>query len=135
MKKKNNEEELQMPNVSAYEKEYSDRKLWAKVGKVAEKAGLKVVYAVVLLYYVMKSPEVPLKSKGVIVGALGYFILPIDLIPDAIPVLGFTDDFAALTAVIKSVQGNITPEMEVKACERLHKWFGDFDESQLKGIW
>lgn len=133
--KKNNEEELQMPNVSAYEKEYSDRKLWAKVGKVAEKAGLKVVYAVVLLYYVMKSPEVPLKSKGVIVGALGYFILPIDLIPDAIPVLGFTDDFAALTAVIKSVQGNITPEMEVKACERLRKWFGDFDESQLKGIW
>lgn len=135
MKKKNNEEELQMPNVSAYEKEYSDRKLWAKVGKVAEKAGLKVVYAVVLLYYVMKSPEVPLKSKGVIAGALGYFILPIDLIPDAIPVLGFTDDFAALTAVIKSVQGNITPEMEVKSCERLHKWFGDFDESQLKGIW
>ena len=129
METSENNNEKMLPNVRGYEKEYSDRRLWAKVARVAEKAGLKVTYAVVLLYYVMKSPAVPLKTKGIIAGALGYFILPVDLVPDAIPVAGFTDDFAALVAVIKCVAEYTTPR------ERLHKWFGDFDEAQLKGIW
>ena len=134
METSENNNEKMLPNVRGYEKEYSDRRLWAKVARVAEKAGLQVTYAVVLLYYVMKSPAVPLKTKGIIAGALGYFILPVDLVPDAIPVAGFTDDFAALVAVIKCVAEYTTPEIDAKARERLHKWFGDFDETQLKGI-
>ena len=49
--------------------------------------------------------------------------MPIDLIPDVIPGLGFTDDAAALVTVIKVVKNNITPEIENQAREKLSEWF------------
>ena len=48
--------------------------------------------------------------------------MPVDLIPDFI-LLGFTDDAAALAAVIKVVKNNITPEIENQAREKLSEWF------------
>ena len=59
-----------------------------------------------------------------ILGALGYFILPLDFIPDAILGLGFTDDLAALAWALFKMKQYITPEIERKARERLREWFG-----------
>lgn len=58
-------------------------------------------------------------------GALGYLILPIDLIPDVVPVLGLTDDAAAITLAYDTVKASITPEIERKAKEKLAQWFGE----------
>ena len=66
----------------------------------------------------MQSPTMPAKDKAIIVAVLGYFILPTDLIPDLITVLGFTDDAAALIWAIKTVKKNITPEVESQAKEK-----------------
>lgn len=92
---------------------------------------MKVVYVALILYYELTDPDIDAKEKAVIIGALGYFILPIDLIPDAIPVAGFTDDLAALLAAYKFVQHNITPEVEAKAKAKLAEWFGDIDERDI----
>ena len=76
-----------------------------------------------LLYYVLISRDVSVKDKGLIIGALGYLILPLDLIPDFIPVAGFADDAAALAAVLKMVASNVTPEIEARAKAKANELF------------
>ena len=85
-------ENLNLPDFSKYAKGFSESKFWDKLAAFAKSAGLKVVAAALLLYYVLKSEDTPRADKAKIVGALGYFILPVDIIPDFIPVAGFTDD-------------------------------------------
>ena len=55
---------------------------------------------------------------------LGYLILPLDLIPDAIPVLGLTDDAAAIKLAYDTIRTSITPEIERRATAKLCQWFG-----------
>lgn len=92
---------------------------------------MKVIYVALILYYELTDPDIDTKEKAVIIGALGYFILPIDLIPDAIPVAGFTDDLAVLIAAYKFVEHNITPEIKAKAKSKLAEWFGAVDENEI----
>ena len=66
----------------------------------------------------------PLKTKLAIYGALGYFILPIDAIPDFLP-LGFSDDAAALVPAFMLASAYITPEIEEMAKKKADKWFGE----------
>lgn len=122
-------------DLQQYQENYNESSLWNKVKKFAKKAGLKVIYLVLLLYYVLQSEMVSITDKTKIYGALGYFILPVDLIPDAIPVVGFSDDFAALVACVIAVSSNITPEIEQQAKDKLADWFGDFDEEELEGLY
>ena len=113
------------------EKYYSEEGLMDKLKKFAKKAGIKTVYAALLLYYVLLSKDVPVKEKGLIIGALGYLILPVDLIPDFIPVAGFTDDLAALAYAIHAVRSYVSPEIEVQAKAKLKDWFDSFTEDDL----
>ena len=106
-----------------YQKEYSDSKFWNKVKVLANEAGRKIVYQALLLYYVLTSPDVPHKQKLVILGALGYLILPTDFIPDFLPVVGYTDDLAALTAAIATVRSSITPAIKEQAQNKLNDIF------------
>lgn len=116
------------------QKYYSENGLWDKIASVAKNAGLKVVYLALVLYYTATADSTPITHKSVIYGALGYFILPIDLIPDVIPVVGFSDDFAALVACATTVAMCITSEIRKKSEERLSAWFGHFDRSEIDGL-
>ena len=62
-------------DLQRYEAEYSERGLFDKLSSVAKKAGLKVVYYALILYYALQSPKISVKEKALIIGALGYFIL------------------------------------------------------------
>ena len=121
-------------DFEVYRAYFNDSDLWFKIKDVARKAGIKVVYAALVLYYLARDGEVPLKEKLKIYGALGYFILPIDMIPDSIIALGFTDDFAALAYALYSASKYITPDIEAKAEAKLREWFGDFDRAQIAGL-
>lgn len=110
--------------LKEYETYYSDKSFLEKVGSVFAKAGETVVRPALLLYYVLKSGNVSARDRAIIIGALGYFILPLDLIPDIIPVLGFTDDASAIAIAYKAVKNNITPEIKQQAEEKLSEWFG-----------
>ena len=106
-------------DIEKYQNRYNEQDFLKKVTRAARKAGIKVVYLALILYYVLKSPKVKTADKGKIWGALGYFILPIDIIPDFIPVAGYTDDLAALLWAF------------YQAKQKLHDWFGDYDEAEI----
>lgn len=121
-------------DLEKYWGSYSERGLMNKLSAVAKKAGIKAVYAVLLLYYALQSPQTSTKDKSIIYGALGYFILPLDLVPDFIPLAGFGDDLGALVWAISRVVANITDEVRQQARTKLHDWFGDYDQSQLRDV-
>ena len=111
--------------LGGYAKHFDENSLLKKLKKVAGKLGRKAVYHVLVLYYVAKDPAVPSSLKLKILGALGYFILPFDLIPDFILGLGFTDDILALAWAVFTMRKYITPEIKQKARDRMRQWFGD----------
>ena len=117
--------------IVEYASHYDENELFKKLKKFGRVAGIKVTYAALLLYYVLKSPTTSGKDRAKILGALGYFILPIDLIPDFLPIAGYTDDLAALTWGVYCVIKSITPEVKADAAAKLHEWFGDFDDHLL----
>lgn len=110
---------------------YSPESLFSKIGSVAKAAGVKVIYAALLLYYALSDKEVSLKDKVIVIGALGYFILPADLIPDFLPG-GYVDDLGAVTMAVKSIWGSLSESTHTKARKRLSSWFDNVDSSDLK---
>lgn len=119
-------------HIENYKSNYSESGLWKKIKNVAKKAGVKTIYMVLLLHNILKSSEVPLKDKAKIYGTLGYFILPIDLIPDLIPIVGYSDDVTALASALYSVWKNITPEIKLQAQQKLGKLFENININDLE---
>lgn len=114
-----------------YQKYFSVEGLKNKLSAIGKSAGASLVYLVLLLYYVVTDSKLPLKDRAIIYGALGYFILPVDLIPDAMPIVGFSDDMAAVIAALNAIKGNITPEVKSRARERLGRWFPAVTDKDL----
>ena len=106
-------------DLKPYAEHYSEKNLWKKIGSVAKSAGKKGIYNVLL------SDKTPTKYKAMIIGALGYFIFPLDIIPDIIPTVGYTDDITAITGVVVAVAKSISPEIEARAKAKLQEWFKD----------
>ncbi|PKL78915.1 MAG: hypothetical protein CVV25_09795 [Ignavibacteriae bacterium HGW-Ignavibacteriae-4] len=117
-----------------YSKEYSEQSFWGKIKGFAKVAGIKVVYVALILYYTLQDPNVPKKAKAIIIGALGYFILPIDLVPDLIPVAGYSDDFAMLFWALLQVMTHINRGIRAKAKQQLTEWFGNIDFQDIHDI-
>ena len=122
---------MSQPEFEKYQRHYSDDRFWKKIKNWGRKLGLKAVYAALVLYYALDSPEISTRDKALIWGALGYLILPVDLIPDFLPVTGLTDDVAALILAVYKVANNITPQVRSRAEEKLHEWFGDYDRQEI----
>ncbi|TGQ20251.1 MAG: DUF1232 domain-containing protein [Mesorhizobium sp.] len=82
-----------------------------KFWRTAKKAARQIPFMeeVVAAYYCAMDKDTPLRTKGTLLAALGYFVLPVDFIPDFVLGLGFTDDLAVLTAAITAVSAHITP--------------------------
>ncbi|MEI5681914.1 MULTISPECIES: YkvA family protein [unclassified Mesorhizobium] len=76
---------------------------------------------VIAAYYCALDSKTPLRAKGILLGALAYFVLPTDAIPDIIFGLGFTDDIAVLSAAIAAVRAHITPAHRLAAKEALEE--------------
>ncbi|WP_113513442.1 YkvA family protein [Bosea sp. 2KB_26] len=70
-------------------------------------------------YFCTRDPATPRRVRLTLLAALGYFVLPIDAIPDIMPIIGFSDDAAVMAAAIAAVAGSITPEHRQKAQDTL----------------
>lgn len=126
---------MRTPNeIEKYQENYSESGLQRKIKSVARWAGAKVMYAVLLLYYVLQSPTISKADKGKIYGALGYFILPTDLVVDFLPIVGYSDDLAALMIALHAVASNVTPEVKAQAKAKLSKWFGEKSQKKIDGM-
>lgn len=96
------------------------QRLISKFLKHSGKIGEKTIYYGFLLYYAAKSPHIPKATKMIVVGALCYLFLPIDLIPDFIPVVGLSEDSAVIAAAVYKVMSQIDDDMRAQAKEKVH---------------
>jgi uncharacterized membrane protein YkvA (DUF1232 family) len=92
----------------AEDRESLRRRFWLKLKRVVAK--LPFAEDLLAAYYCAFDKETPLHVQAALLGAIAYFILPFDFIPDMLPVLGFTDDAAVLATAIRLVANHITPE-------------------------
>ena len=125
---------MELPDFMNYSGKFSQKELSEKLARIAKRAGAKLVYAALILYYTLQSDKVSKSDKAIIIGALGYMISPLDVIPDAIPIAGLTDDFAVLLYVLKKVWTGIDPEIVEKAKKRLSKWFDEDEISEIGNL-
>ena len=118
------ESESAASNSQEFSKYYSDLGFIDKCIDFAKSAGGEIIVSGLRLYYDAQRPDTPTWAKSVIYGALGYFILPLDAIPDGIPLVGFTDDLGALAVATGTVAAFINEEVRLKAAAQFKEWFG-----------
>jgi uncharacterized membrane protein YkvA (DUF1232 family) len=111
----------QPPNE--YLQHYSEDGFWEKVGSAFMAAGQAFGEIVLKLYYAAQDPDTPMWAKSTIYTALGYFIFPVDAIPDITPMVGYLDDLGVLTIAVATVAAHIKDEHVAKAKETLKRWF------------
>ena len=125
---------MELPDFMSYAGKFSANDFVDNVSSIAKRAGAKLVYAALILYYTLQSDKVSKKDKAMIIGALGYMISPLDVIPDAIPIVGLTDDLTVLIYVLKKVWMDVEPEIKEKAKDRLSKWFDEDEISEINDL-
>lgn len=118
---------MELSDILSYKDKFSPKGFLDKISQIAKRAGAKLVYAALLLYYTLDNDKVSVKDKAIILGALGYLITPLDVVPDAIPIAGLGDDLAVLFFVLHKVWNEVSDEIKLKAQNKLCQWF-DKDE-------
>lgn len=102
---------------------YSERDFWLKLTRFALSAGRELVEKALWLYYAAESPSTPRWAKATVYGSLAYFILPLDVIPDVLPIAGYTDDLAVIGAAVGAIAFNIDATVRAQAAATLERWF------------
>ncbi len=125
---------MEIPDFMSYANKFTQSDFVEKIASIAKRAGAKLVYAALILYYTLQSDKVSTANKALILGALGYMISPLDVIPDAIPIAGLSDDLAVLLFVLKKVWTDVDPEIQEKAKSRLSKWFDEDEIEEIKNL-
>lgn len=118
---------MELPDFMSYKDKFTESGFVEKISRIAKCAGAKLVYAALILYYTLESDKVSLKDKAIILGALGYLISPLDVVPDAIPIVGLGDDLSVLIFVLKKIWGDVSDDVKGRAKSKLTDWF-DSDE-------
>ncbi|MBF1384033.1 YkvA family protein [Prevotella aurantiaca] len=120
---------MKIPDLSKYKEKFTKNDFIEKIQRIAKRAGAKLVYAALILYYSIDSDKVSFKEKAIIIGALGYLITPLDIMPDAIPLAGLSDDLGVLIYVLRKVWDYVDDEAKQKAKDKLSQWF---DKDEMK---
>ena len=120
--------------IKKYRRYFSDERFWAKLRNHARNAGVKIVYTALLLFYAYRRKETPTWARSIILGVLGYFVAPIDLIPDLTPILGYTDDLGVLGFGLVTIAAYVNQDVRQQARGRLDQWFGNYNEAELEEI-
>lgn len=125
---------MELPDLQKYKDKFSQPNFFDKIQCVAKRAGAKLIYIALLLYYLMQSDKISLKDKAIIIGALGYLISPLDIMPDAVPIAGLTDDLGVMLYTLRKVWSSIDDDMKKKAHEKLSTWFDDDEINETEDI-
>ncbi|WP_434529297.1 YkvA family protein [Vibrio sp. K4] len=96
-----------------------EKTFWRKMKNSVKKAGEEIAVMGIKSWLAMADSNTSVRHKAILGGALAYFVLPTDMVPDVLAGVGFTDDMAALTLAANSVGNAITEEHEEQAREKL----------------
>ncbi|MGF7160958.1 uncharacterized membrane protein YkvA (DUF1232 family) [Rhodoligotrophos appendicifer] len=99
--------EIQLPVVMQANEKRVRRGFWRKLGRVATR--LPFAETIVAAYYCALDPATPTRAKAILLAALAYFVLPFDVVPDFLIVLGFTDDAAVMFAAMNMITAYMKP--------------------------
>jgi len=112
---------------------YSDNAFWEKIRRTSRRAGLNLAYSSLLLYYLLQDKDTPSRAKLIITSALGYFIIPFDMVPDLLPG-GLADDLSAIIVALSHVSDAINCSHKEQARLKLKEWFGKLNREELSYI-
>jgi len=103
----------------------------SKIQKYIQELGQKATYSILLLFFAFKRKDTPHWAKNIIIGAIAYFLSPIDSIPDLTPFLGLTDDMGVLSFGLVMIACYINDEVRSQAREKMVHIFGEVNEDVI----
>lgn len=112
-------ETIHLPVAIARNETRVRRSFWPKLAKVLSR--IPFAEDAIAAYYCAFDPGTPLRAKAILLGALAYFILPFDILPDAIVGLGFTDDLTVLLTAISMIRTHLRPDHRDRAKAALER--------------
>lgn len=118
----------------AYRRFFNRFALLGKAKRLARRLGTGALYSILLLFYAYKRKETPAWAKRTILGILGYFIAPIDALPDLTPIVGYTDDLGIVAFGLVAIAAYIDDEVRQKARNKVEQWLGEVDESEIEEV-
>lgn len=107
----------QVPSVYEANSERVEKGFWAKLRRVARR--IPFTHDLLAAYYCASDPNTPFRVRATLIGALAYFVLPFDMIPDFLVTVGFGDDATILATALTMVAAHITPEHRKQAADAL----------------
>lgn len=113
-----------MEDNSKYEGEYSEEGLWKKIGEFAKKGGIQLILDALKLFYALKYKKATPVQITAIIGALGYFISPVDAVSDVLPG-GLLDDASVLALAVATLKCCADTEVVEAAKKKIKDWFKD----------
>lgn len=120
---------LNMKNPQNDSKKIDFAVVWNGIKRFARKAGRTAARPVLLLWFVMRSDSTPREDKLMILAAIAYVVLPIDLISaKRFPILGWLDEVTSITVAVKKMADRITPEIERETDAILDRWFAEYTD-------
>ena len=119
--------------LKQYAKNYDEKKMWHKIKDFFFEAGINLVIKVLQLWYVLQKPEVPIHVKVAIMGAIAYFVMPVDLILDVLPG-GYQDDLLAVTLTLLAAEEYIDDEVRRRAREKVMEIIDELMGETCKGV-
>lgn len=120
--------------LQPYRRYFTRKRFWKRIGGLARATGTKSIYTALLLYYAYERKETPKWAKRVVLGALGYLLMPLDAVPDLTPVLGYTDDIGVLAAGLTTIAAYVNGEVRSKARAKLDLWLPSAKEKDLRKV-
>lgn len=106
------------PDKFARDRTKVENNFWQKARRVLGR--VPFIEDAVAAYYCARDPETPMQVRAILFGALAYFILPTDVVPDILTAFGFIDDAAVMAAAYRKVSEYVTPAHRERARQALH---------------
>ena len=119
--------------LKQYAGNYDENQMWNKIKGFSFEAGINLVIKVLQLWFVLQKPEVPVHVKVAIMGAIAYFVMPVDFILDVLPG-GYHDDLLAVTLTLFAAEEYIDDEVRRKAREKVMEIVDEITGEPCKNV-
>ncbi|NRB64536.1 MAG: DUF1232 domain-containing protein [Saprospiraceae bacterium] len=120
--------------IEAYRSKFSESKFWRFLERRGKSLSQVTIYSALLLFYAYRRKDTPGWAKRIVLGSLGYLLMPLDAIPDLSPLIGYTDDIGVLSFGIVTIAAYINSDVRRLAKEKLEQWFDHIDEEAISKI-